>query len=139
MQITKNFTLEEMYDSETARAKKINNQPNAQQQDNLIRLVSNVLQPIRDKFGKPIYVNSGYRCEALNKAVGGVKTSEHLTGNAADINSSDNKALWKLITDMINAGEIKLGQCIWEKGTNAPTWIHLSNPSAKHNNEIFRL
>lgn len=139
MQITDNFTLEEMYNSETARAKKINNVPNLEQQNNLIKLVKDVLQPIRDRYGKAIYVNSGYRCPALNKAVGGVSTSEHLTGNAVDITSTDNKALWNIITDMIKSGEISVGQCIWEKGTKAPKWIHLSNPSSRHKNEIFKL
>lgn len=139
MQITDNFTLEEMYNSETARARKINNTPNTQQQDNLIKLVKDILQPIRDRFGKPIHVNSGYRCPQLNKAVGGVSNSEHLTGNAVDITSVDNKALWNLINDMIKNKEITVGQLIWEKGTNSPKWIHISNPSAKHTNQILKL
>lgn len=136
MQISPNFTMQEMYDSSTARAKKIINIPNAEQQNNLIRLVKDILQPVRDKFGKPITVNSGFRCPALNRAVGGVATSEHLTGNAVDITSADNKALWKLIIEMINSGEITVGQCIDEKKLK---WIHLSNPSAKHTNQILKL
>lgn len=139
MQISKNFTLEELYNSETARQKKINNQPNLKQQEKLIELVLNILQPIRNKWGKPIYVNSGYRSEALNKAVGGAKTSQHLTGEAADITSENNLELWKLITNMIQKKEITVGQCIWEKGDKSPRWIHISLPDARHVNQIFKL
>lgn len=136
MQITKNFTLEEMYNSETARIKKINNTPSVEIQNNLIALVKDILQPIRDRYGKPIYVNSGYRSPALNKAVGGVANSEHLTGNAVDITSANNKELWALILDMIKKKEIVVGQLIDEKKLK---WVHISRPSAKHTNQILKL
>lgn len=136
MQVTDNFTLEELINSETARAKKINNQPNLEQQKKLIRLITDLLQPIRDKWGKPIYINSGFRCPALNKAVGGAATSQHLTGDAADITSADNRGLWKVITEMIEKGEITVGQLIDEKNLK---WIHISNPDARHRNQILKL
>ena len=58
---------------------------------NIEALVSNVLDPLRDEYGKPIYVNSGYRCEKHNKAVGGVPKSQHMLGQAADISVKSEK------------------------------------------------
>lgn len=77
MNLTENFTLEELVHSDTANAKGIDNTPTQEIIDNLKELAENVLQPIRDKWGKPLIVNSGYRCKKLNKAVGGVSTSQH--------------------------------------------------------------
>ena len=97
MQLTKNFTLEELVHSDTANAKGIDNTPTQEIIDNLKELAENVLQPIRDKWGKPLTVNSGYRCKELNKAVGGVSTSQHQKGKAADIEAGtneDNKELF---------------------------------------------
>lgn len=130
MNITKNFTLEELTKSATANLLKIDNVPNEQIKAELTKLCTELLQPIRDKYGKPIIVSSGYRSEALNKAVGGSKTSQHRFGQAADIKASDGnqRALWDVIKSMIDNGEIKqFGQLIWEKGNLAsPQWIHIS-------------
>lgn len=123
MKLSENFTLEELIASSTARTKKIDNTPNEQVKNNLKYLCEKVLQPIRDKYGKPIRVSSGYRCPKLNKAVGGVNTSEHQLGKAADIQCSNNKELWNLIVSMIKRGEITVGQLIDEKHLQ---WIHIS-------------
>ena len=140
MQITKNFTLAELTDSTTARIRKIDNTPNEEPKKNLIQLIKNILQPVRDKFNHPITVNSGFRSINLNKAVGGVATSQHLKGEAADITSHDNKKLWDLFVSMIKNNEIEVGQLIWEKGNSkAPKWIHVSLPTKKHKNQILRL
>lgn len=139
-QLTDNFTLEELYNSATAKARNIDNTPDEKAVTNLQTLATAILQPIRNRFGKPITINSGFRCSTLNKAVGGVSTSQHLTGGAADITSVDNKALWNLIVDMVNKGEIVVGQLIWEKGSKQyPQWIHLSIPSPKHHNQVLYL
>ena len=66
----KYFTIEELTRSTTARLRGIDNTPSQQVINNLIALVDNVLDPLREAWGKPIHVNSGYRCRALNKAVG---------------------------------------------------------------------
>ena len=79
------FTLEEFVRSATATAHGIANVPTAEAVKNLERLVSRVLDPLREAWGSPIIVTSGYRCEELNARVGGVKTSYHLRGMAADI------------------------------------------------------
>lgn len=83
--ITENFTLEEMFRSETAERRRIDNRPSADIEANLTYLVKNVLQPLRDHFGVPIRVTSGYRSPALNRAIGGSPSSWHSHGCAADI------------------------------------------------------
>lgn len=138
--ITENFTLEELIASSTAKAKKIENTPTPEHRANLERLCKEVLQPIRNKYGHSITVNSAYRSPALNKAVGGVKTSQHLTGSAADIKctATSKAVLFKLIKDMIDKGEIKVGQLIWEYGTKKePQWIHVSLPYTKTNQILY--
>lgn len=118
-----NFTINELTYSKTAIKNGIDNTPNDEQKQNLEKLIYTILQPIRDKFGSPIKVNSGFRCEKLNKLVGGSKTSQHLKGEAADITSKDNLKLWKLIVEMIKKGEISVGQLINEYNLS---WIHIS-------------
>ena len=138
--LTKNFSLEELIASNTAKVKKIDNTPSEQIKKNLERLAKEVLQPIRDKYGYPITITSGYRCPKLNAAVGGVKNSQHLTGEAADIKctSTTKAALFKVIKTMIEKKELKVGQLIWEYGTKKePNWIHVSLPYKKTNQIIY--
>ena len=84
--------------------------------ENVKALVSEVLDPVREKLGMPIVVNSGYRCEKHNKDVGGVRNSQHLRGEAADIHCADNERLKQLI---IENG--KFDQLI-----TYPTFLHVS-------------
>lgn len=134
-QLTTNFTLNELIRSNTATKLNIDNTPSDEIIDNLNKLCTDIIQPIRDKYGKPMVITSGYRCKALNKAVGGVKTSQHVLGQAADINNghTQNKALFELIKQMVDNGEITVGQLLWEHGGQC---IHVSLPTKKHNNEI---
>jgi uncharacterized protein YcbK (DUF882 family) len=95
--ISKSFTFEEFTKSDTAKTHHINNAiTDWDVRDNIIALVENVLQPLRDAWGQPIFINSGYRCKELNELVGGVETSQHRTGQAADCGVSDPYALAKL-------------------------------------------
>lgn len=138
MRISNNFTLSELIYSSTAEANRINNYPSNNEKNNLIELVKNILQPIRDKYGKAIYVTSGYRSPILNRKVKGVPTSYHVTGDAADIttHSKDgNKKLFELIVSMIKDKEIVVGELIDEKNYS---WIHISNP-VREINEILHL
>jgi uncharacterized protein YcbK (DUF882 family) len=128
MKISDNFTLEEFIQSPTAKANNIDNTPSEQVKNNIIKLVNNILQPIRNEWGKPIKVNSGYRCKALNDKVKGSKTSQHLTGDAADItvgSPQENKKLFHLIVDMCQQNKITYGQLIDEFSFR---WLHISNP-----------
>lgn len=141
MNITPNFTLEEMTKSETARQRGILNQPNYQEINNLTKLCKELLQPIRDAYGKPITITSGFRNEALNRAVGGSSTSMHRKGLAADFVASDgkNKVLWDVIMKLHNEGKLPFDQLIWEKGTkSAPAWIHIGLNENKMRNQILR-
>ena len=94
------FTLEEICASNLAKKLDIDNTPSQEVIENLNLLVDNILDPAREKLKEPIYVNSGFRCEELNKYVGGVKNSGHLYGNAADIYCKDMNKLWEILTKM---------------------------------------
>lgn len=125
----KYFTIEELTRSTTATARGLDNTPTPEIKANLERLVDKVLDPLREKYGKPITVNSGYRCPELNKAVGGSKTSDHMNGFSVDITASckkENAILFQIIKDNFD-----FDQLIWEKGNSEyPDWVHVSyNPN----------
>ena len=128
------FTIDELCRSDTARIRGIDNTPTEDVKRNLEALVDNVLDPLREWYGKPIYVNSGYRCPALNKAVGGVASSQHLTGQAADIDVNDraeNRRLMKHIEDSLD-----FDQLIWENGG---AWVHVSyRPDGRNRRQVLR-
>ena len=116
------FTIEELEHSDTATKYKIDNTSNGETRTNLIKLIELLLDPIRTKWGKPIKVNSGYRCSKLNRMVGGVSTSQHVLGEAADItvgSSEENRKLFEMIISM----NILFDQLILEDGGK---WIHIS-------------
>ena len=79
------FTISELVASDTAKARGIDNSPTTEVRANLVALVETLLDPLREAWKSPIRVTSGYRCAALNRAVGGSSTSAHLYGCAADI------------------------------------------------------
>lgn len=138
--LTKNFSLEELIASATAKNRKIDNTPSTAIIKKLTKLCTDVLQPIRDKYGKGIIVTSGYRCSKLNSAIGGAKNSQHMLGEAADIKcTATSKAyLFNLIKEMIDKKEIKVGQLIWEYGSKKePSWIHVSLPYKKVNQILY--
>lgn len=125
----KYFTIEELTRSTIATAKGIDNTPTPEIKANLERLVDKVLDGLREIYGKPITVNSGYRCPELNKAVGGSKTSDHMNGFSVDITASskkENAILFQIIKDNFD-----FDQLIWEKGNSEyPDWVHVSyNPN----------
>lgn len=126
----KYFTLHELTKSDTALVRHIDNSPTREHVENLVGLVENILDPLREAYGKPIVVNSGYRSIALNRAVGGVATSDHLTGRAADIHGTPNtKAENKKIFDLIIKLNLPYRQLIDEKNFS---WVHVSwNPTVK--------
>lgn len=136
MYITTNFTLEELYKSSTASKLGINNVPNKDATNNLMILAVKILQPLREAYGKPITVTSGYRSLELNKAVKGSSTSQHLKGEAADLITDNNKKLFEVAKRLIDEGKIKVGQLIDEYNYK---WIHISLPNNKHNNQILHL
>lgn len=139
MNLSKNFTLEELIYSDTANQYNIDNTPSQEIIDNLTRLANEVLQPIRDKYNKPIIISSGYRCEELNAKVGGVSNSAHKYGLAADLDVggiNENKELFLLIKKMIDNNEIEVDQLINE---NHYKWCHIGLSKNNNRNQILYL
>ncbi len=127
-QITPNFSLEELLKSPTATRRKFEEQFTPPQTviDSLTVLCVRLLQPIRDLWGRPLPLSSGYRCLRLNRAIGGAPKSQHLTGEAADIDLGSrelNKALFDAIIEWQKKGWIEFDQLINEYDF---AWIHVS-------------
>ena len=122
----KYFSINELTSSATALREGIDNRPSKCAYHLLHVLVDQLLDPIREAWGEPIVVGSGYRCKQLNALVGGAKYSHHLLGCAADIiagNRADHRKLFKIIQQMHQEGRIKFTQLIWEGDGR---WIHIS-------------
>lgn len=128
------FTIKELTASATAIRKKIDNTPTTDIMVNLIDLVEAILDPLREWYGKPIYINSGYRCKALNKAVGGARNSQHTKGQAVDFDTrskKDNEKLFNYIKD-----NMEFDQLIDEKNYS---WIHVSYNKKYNRKQVLHL
>jgi hypothetical protein len=131
MKLSKNFTLEELLVTGTG----LPNNPGKHEIENLIELTTHVLQPLRDIYGSPIHVNSGFRCKAVNQKVGGVTTSQHTTGEAADISCDNNARLFHIIRE-----KLVFDQLIWEGGDDSqPAWVHVSYKSQGNRAEVLKM
>ena len=123
--VTMHFTIEELFASATAKAKGIDNTPNVQQMINLVYLAAYVLEPLRMAMDEPIKIGSGFRCQKLNKAVGGVYNSQHLKGQAADLcidgDLEKGKRWFNYIKD-----HLPFDQLIWEHNAKGTYWVHVS-------------
>lgn len=130
----KYFTIQELTRSDTAARLHIDNTPNRDQIRCLELLVNNILDPLRTRYGRPIYITSGYRCRRLNDAVGGAYNSQHMLGQAADItvgSPEDNRQLYSLIRTM----RLPFDQLIDEYGMQ---WIHVSY-GPRHRRQAFAI
>ena len=129
--MSKWFTLQEMLRSDTALRKKIDNSPSWQIVGNLHRLAV-FLDNMREAWGSGIRVSSGYRCPALNKAVGGVENSAHQYGNAVDISPVNGRmAEFEAFLKKWLVGK-GFDQCIWETSkSSGAKWVHFSLYSNK--------
>lgn len=128
----KYFSIEELIRSAKAKELGIDNTPTEDVIANLTMLVENVLDKARIGIGAPIIVNSGYRCEELNKAVGGAKNSQHKKGEAADITtgtSYGNMCLFNYIKD-----NLEFDQLIDEKHYQ---WVHVSFRKGRNRQEVL--
>ena len=131
--LTPHFTLEELTTTKTG----IENIPNASQTNALCILCRDILEPLRTHLGdSPIIIHSGFRSPAVNKAVLGVPTSQHLLGQAADISSPCYTAaeLYSIIDKLVVEGDFNIGQCILYKKSN---FVHVSLPTKTHKNEFI--
>lgn len=118
--ITNNFSMEEFTRSETAERMGIQNVPGNREKLAIVNLCAKLLQPLRDIYGKPIRINSGYRCPELNKAVGGVPNSMHQNGEASDL-SIDGKA--RELLELIEENHLPFDQAILYRKRN---FLHVS-------------
>ncbi len=136
--LSPNLTLSEAITSQTAIRKKIDNTPSAEVIENLKHVAVNVFQKVRDHFGKPIRLSSGYRSPQLNKEVGGSKSSQHVTGQALDIqgtNGITNAEIFEYIKD-----NLVFDQLIWEYGNEKePAWVHVSLRKSNNRKQVFAI
>ncbi len=141
MQLSKHLELSEVTDSPTAKRLGISNQPTPEHIENFKKLAEHIFEPIREHFGVPIYISSGYRSAALNKAIkGSSTTSYHIFGKAVDLdqqnkkNGITNKQVFDFIKDNLFYSEL-----IWEFGTSSqPDWVHVAYDEKKLNKETLK-
>jgi hypothetical protein len=127
MQMSPHFKLSEFTKSETATRKRIDNTPNAEHAQNLKNVCEKILEPVRNHFGKPVRINSGYRGPALNAAVGGSSKSQHCNGEAVDfeIDGLANPELAQWVADNCEFDQIILEFYDPKEGPNSG-WVHAS-------------
>ena len=123
--VTMHFTIEELYASDTAKRLGIDNKPTTQKMIHLVYLAAYVLEPLRVAMNRPIKISSGYRCEKLNKAVGGVYNSQHLKGQAVDIDIQGDMEFGKRVFNYIK-DHLPFDQLIWEHNKAGTYWVHVS-------------
>ena len=131
------FKLSEFIVSDTAKKKGINNTPNLEVENHINELIINLLNPLREAWGSSIIVSSGYRCPELNKAVGGVNNSSHLTGYAVDLipGNKKTKEFIKFCQEWIKNKQFD--QCINEYNK----WCHSGYKSnnGQQRTQIFKI
>ena len=138
MNLSENFTLQELIYSDTAIRKGIDNKPNDEQIENLKLVCENILEPIREYFKAPIIVSSGYRSIPVCEAVGSSSKSQHTKGQAADfeIFGIPNKD----VADWI-VSNIDFDQCIlefWNEKEPNSGWVHCSFNSAGNRKQYLK-
>ena len=127
MKLSENLTLAEVVKSQTATRLGLSNAPTIEHMENLKAVAKCIFQPIRDHFGKPIAITSGYRSKVLNAAIGGSLRSQHSLGQALDLDAD-------VFGDLTNADifyfvkdNLEYDQLIWEFGDDEqPDWVHVS-------------
>jgi hypothetical protein len=135
--LSPNFTLSEMIKSETASRRGLDNTPGEVEVNNLKALSVNVLQKVRDHYGKGVHVNSGFRHPEVNAAVGGSRTSDHCQGQAADIEipgvANGDLAQW--IVDNCNFRQVILE--FYTPGIPDSGWVHVSYVEGDNKKQVL--
>jgi len=137
MKLSEHLDLSEVTRSNEAKRKGISNLPTPEHIENFKKLAENIFEPIRKHFGVPIMISSGYRSKELNKAIGGATTSQHLLGQAIDIDmdGTPNGVTNKMVFDYIKAN-LNFDQLINEFDYS---WVHVSyNPTGKQRKQVLR-
>ena len=140
MKLSKYVSLAEVTRSDTAKRKGISNEPTPEHLENLKTICEDVFDKVREHFGVPIYISSGYRSAALNKAIGGSSTSDHNNGRALDLdqdghgNGVTNMDVFKFIKD-----NLEFDQLIYEFGTDKnPDWVHVGYRNGANRKQVLR-
>ena len=138
MKLSENFSLAEMTKSQTATRKGIDNKPSTEHVENLIHLAETVLQPVREHFGKPVAISSGYRSPALCEAIGSSSKSQHAKGEAADfeIHGVDNKELATWISKNTSFDQLILE--FYVPGDPNSGWVHCSAVKAGPRKQVLK-
>lgn len=131
-QISKNFSLEELCHSNMAVKKGLKNIPNESQIENLKKLCIRLLQPLREVYNEPMVISSGFRSPEVNKAVGGVPTSQHTKGQAADVSVKEPR---KLLAELLKS-RLDFDQAIlYQDGKN--NFLHMSYNSGHNRRQVL--
>lgn len=136
MKISKHLTLAELTRSESAKRLGISNMPTQEHIENLKQLAEHIFEPIREHFGQPIYISSGYRSQKLNAAIGGAINSQHNRGMAIDIDMDGTDIKNSAIFEY--AKTLPFDQIVWEFGTkDNPDWVHISYSSLNRREILY--
>ena len=134
---SKHITWKEATGSATAKKLEIDNTPNDEQLNNMQDLAEDLFEPLRERVGEPILINSFFRCEELNKAISGsATTSQHIKGCAIDLDATNisNCELFYIIKN-----EFEFDKLIWELGDdNNPAWIHVSYVKGNNRGLVYQ-
>ena len=125
--LSANFSMQEFTRSDTAKRRGIDNNPSLEHAEAALELFEHIVQPIREHFGTSIFLSSGYRSHALNKAIGGSQTSQHSKGEAVDIDMDGRKGPENEDVFHYIRKNLPFDQLIWEFGdSKRPDWVHVS-------------
>lgn len=134
---SKHISWKEATGSATAKKLEIDNTPNDEQLNNMQDLAEDLFEPLRERVGEPILINSFFRCEELNKAISGsATTSQHIKGCAIDLDATkiSNCELFYIIKN-----EFEFDKLIWELGDdNNPAWIHVSYVKGNNRGLVYQ-
>lgn len=135
--ISKNFRLHELYASPVADRLDIDNTPPPDVVTKLRTITEKILQPVRDQFGSPVVVTSGYRCGRLNQIIGGKPTSQHLTGEAVDfiVPGSPVKTVARFIADNLDFDQLILE--FYNPVVGNAGWVHCSYAGDKNRKQVL--
>ena len=139
MKLSEHFSLSELTKSSTAERKGISNAPDEEAIENLILVCDQILEPVRNHYGKPFVPNSGFRCLELNRAIGSSDKSQHVTGQAVDfeVPGEDNKdvALW--VVENCTFDQLILE--FYKEGEPTSGWVHCSYVIERENRKSARV
>ena len=140
MKLSKYVSLAEVTRSDTAKRKGIDNSPTAEHLENLKVISEEVFDKVREYFGVPIFISSGYRSAALNKAIGGSATSDHNLGKALDLDQ-DGHGNGVTNMDVFNyiKNNLEFDQLIYEFGTDKnPDWVHVGYRKGANRKQVLK-